>query len=265
MKGLHVASLLGAMLLFLTSGSAWAEMVEITAYDENSKRETGWHGKIEDNEVEPGMERSQAWDLEAFYVEKSAQKIMLEMVGGYDFMNGQRANGHTYTAGDVFIDIDGNAEYGDIHNHSTDNSMSVKDTFGYDYVLDMNWSAKTYDILRLSPDSSTLTAYYAQNQGSNPWLYDSGGETIETGLSFDYTYFETYNGLLGIGHNVVGMDISFLLDEEVPYKGYFTASNTMECGNDNLIGVSPAPEPATMLLFGTGLAGLIGRRIRRKK
>jgi hypothetical protein len=32
----------------------------------------------------------------------------------------------------------------------------------------------------------------------------------------------------------------------------------------NLIGINPVPEPATMLLFGAGLIGLAGRRLRRK-
>ena len=46
-----------------------------------------------------------------------------------------------------------------------------------------------------------------------------------------------------------------------------TAANGDLVGLDNISfsSAAPVPEPATMLLFGTGLAGLVGTRIRRKK
>jgi hypothetical protein len=40
---------------------------------------------------------------------------------------------------------------------------------------------------------------------------------------------------------------------------------TMSCGNDVIEGGDPVPEPATMLLFGAGLVGLIGRGLKKKK
>jgi len=37
------------------------------------------------------------------------------------------------------------------------------------------------------------------------------------------------------------------------------------CANDVMGGGAPVPEPATMLLFGAGIIGLAGSRIRRNK
>jgi hypothetical protein len=57
------------------------------------------------------------------------------------------------------------------------------------------------------------------------------------------------------------------------HGGYITWSDAIDSPNQVVMGsvsitklaASPVPEPATMLLFGTGLAGLTGTRLRRKK
>ena len=233
------------------------------------------NGNHEDNEVEPGCVASQIWDLEGFFLDG----YTLTMVGGYDFVGG--AGGQA--SGDLFIDIDGNAEYGPDNDGDGYNHSIIKNTFGYDYVLDIDFASKTYDVIQLTTETETETEsiYYNINQESNPWKYYSGGNAVAgyQGISFagywkdladdevaglsgwDSINLDTSENDISNSHYAVAFDLSFL-----GHGTSFISHFTMACGNDDLMGSGavPAPEPSTIILMCAGLLGLIGiRRIKR--
>lgn len=225
---------------------------------------TIWDGAgvdYEDGEAEPGMQQTQIWDLEGFFQNGNE----LSMVGGYNFVTGVSG----YDSGDIFISTDSNYGNDGSYTSTTLGNEIVSDNFGYEYVIDLDFNSMIYNILLLDSDDQTITAYYPANEnntpGSNPWRYSSGGDFITTGsFQFITGLTDTETGFLGETHYALtGFDLSFLgVDQE------FYSHFTMGCGNDNLMGhgtTAPVPEPATMLLFGTGLAGLTGYARKRKK
>jgi len=221
---------------------------DITIEDGSFNSESGWYGKQEDQEVEPGMVTTQIWDLEGFFLDGKT----LTLVGGYDFKNGVHVGYATYDndwnigSGDLFFNIDG--------------------TGGYDYVFDLDQSDSTYDIYKLDNNSKFIDSWFSQNENSDPWRYDleKSNNPEKVGNSLSFTYLSNLNddevaGMAGGNgtHYAMQFDLSSFagLFDFRPVD--FDLHYTMECGNDNILGhgTIPNPEPGTFLLFGFGLIG----------
>jgi hypothetical protein len=251
-------------VLFLFSGGAMAN--PITIYDGNSLTETGWTGKDEDNEVEPGMVQSQVWDLEQFLLVGTT----LEIVGGYDFKDG--LSGHN--SGDIFI---GGSDvlYGDAAataSIGTNANDKMKNIFNYDYAIDLIFDPSgqyKYNVYKIDASTDVETAVYydyplaggISNQASNP-IELTDPNLLAVTYSGDLNFIDEADASDGKYH--LSIDIGFLLEEGWAGEE-FISHYTMQCGNDNIMGQGtvPVPEPATMLLLGVGLIGIAG--ISRKK
>jgi hypothetical protein len=207
----------------------------------------------EDEEVEPGSVWGQEWDLEAFFFEKTT----LSAVGGFDFANGEAWKEFWFDSGDIFIDMDGDAQFGPSNDGSGKGNTTVQNTFNYEYVIDLDFEDFTYDVVKLDPEvSETITVKYGVNQESNPWRYASGGEVIGTGLiEYDTDPILPGTGFAGDFHNAFSVDIEDVFNDWGLRPFTMITHLTMECGNDNLMGA--VPEPGTLLLLGAGLIGLL--------
>jgi hypothetical protein len=250
-----LATLLISITIFLCIGTAGASNITISDNRVDSSSNT-WYNRGnnpgEDQEVEPGMVTGQVWDLEGFFLNGNK----LTMVGGYNFKDGVNYGGHNYGSGDIFIDTNGNAQYG------TNANSSVKFN-GYDYVLDLDFSNNTYDVYKLGSNTILKDVFSYNSPYSSFWRYDSNGDAVNGYQDVPFTYIagltDAQTGFLGDAgspsHYSMTVDLGFL-----PAGTTFTSHFTMECGNDNLMGhgKTSVPEPATMLLFGSGLVGLAG-------
>lgn len=86
--------------------------------------------------------------------------------------------------------------------------------------------------------------------------FDVGGLTIFQVGGVSYQFTPQNNG----SEWFIGVSSTSYLDKFVWSVGHSNDG----WGVDSFAQVQPVPEPATMLLFGTGIAGLVGLRMRRK-
>lgn len=245
------ARLVALALSSVASQAAFALPQNVTIYDGEGTG-SGWYGAQEDNEVEIGNVATQQWDLEAFMLDGNK----LSEVGGFNFRDGYGG----FKSGDIFIDI--NNDISAYDNSPYGNKVEVNTTFGYDYVIDLQFGTGTlhnYYIYALNTNgesSTSRTVAYNSNELSNPYQYDhtlAGNANDPLVASGQFT-FSSYSDAQGVHYTIGDFDLSYFTTLNL--QGDMILHNTMGCGNDNLMGKVAVPEPGLPLLLGAGLLAL---------